>query len=98
MLPSGVERHEMNMRMWHIGANDFHENARVEYGFHVEGDFFDGCPESEPVGILKFVDFVDLSFGDDKDMPKSFRMNVEKSVGMLVFVNFVTGDFSRDDF
>ena len=88
----------MDVCVRNVGANDFHEGAFSCYFFHVFCNFFNGSPEGEIVFFGEIVNFVTFEFRNDKGVALGLWMNVEKSEGFLIFVNFVTRDFSRDDF
>ena len=50
------------------------------------------------VVIREIVDFVNLVFGDDEGVALGFGVDVEEGEGFGVFVDFVAGDFTVDDF
>lgn len=89
MLPGFVERHEVNVSVGNVGADDFPEDALAQGFFHVLAEFFDGRHKGFVVGVGEVIDFVDLSFGDYKDVTLGFGVDVEKGTGFVVFVNFV---------
>ena len=52
-------------------------------------EFLDGGHEGLIVGVGEVVDFVDFFFGDDEGVPLSLGVDVEKGVGVVVFVDFI---------
>ena len=59
--------------------------------------FFDGGHEGLVIFVFEVVDFIDLLFGDDEGVTLRFGVNVEEGESFIVFVDFVTGDFTVDD-
>ena len=98
VLPSFIKRHEMNVGMRNVGANDLPKSASAELFFHMLAELFDGDHEGLVIFIRKIVDFVDFVFRDDQDMTFRFWVDIEKSESFIVFVDFVAGNFTLDDF
>lgn len=86
------------MGVRNIGANDFPEGALTEFFLHVSAQFFDGFHEGCVIFVGEVVDFVDLVFGNYEGVALRFRVDVEEGEGFVVFVDFVAGDFTVDDF
>ena len=97
MVPSFVIGGEVDVSMGDIGADDFPESAGAKLFFHVVRQFFDGGHKSLVIFVGEIVDFVDLLFRDDEGVAFGLGMNVEKSEGFIVFVDFVAGDVSVDN-
>ena len=75
------------------GLNEFKIGTKTMFR-----EFFNGRHEGLIIFVGKVVDFVDFVFRDDENVALRFGMDVEKGKGFVVFVNFVTGNFTLDDF
>ena len=60
-------------------------------------EFFDGFHQSFVILVGKIVDFVYLFLGDDESVALSFGVDVKKSDGFIILVDFIAGDFAVDD-
>ena len=63
--PGFVERFEVDVGVGDIGADDFPESALAGFRLEMAAEFFGGFEEGFVVFVGKFVNFVDLEFGDD---------------------------------
>lgn len=72
-----------------VGADDFDDDALIKNFFKMFGKFFHGRHHSYVIDVIEVVNFVDFNFGDDESVTGGFGFNIEKSVGAVVFVNFV---------
>ena len=96
--PVFVDGEEVDVGVGDVNADDFDHDALAEDLLVVAGEFFNGGPDGAVVFVGEVVDFVDFEFGDDKGVPFGLGGDVEEGEGLVVFVDFVTGDFSLNDF
>ena len=67
--------------------------------FHeMRGDFFCGEYNGAQRFVVAVKSICAVLFGDDKRMSPHVASNIQKSIRMLVLVNFVRRDFSLDNF
>ena len=64
-MPPLIVRHDMNMGVGDIGADDFDKRALAEDGIVMGAEFFGGGPDGGVVVLWQIVDFVAFNLGHD---------------------------------
>lgn len=96
--PVFVDGEEVDVGVGDVNADDFDHDALAEDLFVVAGEFFDGGPDGAIICVGEVVNFINFYFRDDKGVAFGLGGDVKEGEGFVVFVDFVTGDFSLDDF
>ena len=96
--PVFVDGEEVDVGVGDVNADDLDHNALAEDLLVVAGEFFDGGPDGAIICVREVVNLVNFQFRDDKGVAFGLGGDVKEGEGFVVFVDFVTGDFSLDDF
>ena len=56
------------------------------------------CPESDVVVLGEVIDTIDFELRHDEGVAASLGVDVEEGEGLVVFVNFIRGDFPSNNF
>ena len=90
-----VERHEMDVHMWHIDAHHSlaHLDTRADL-FEALGHSFGEKMQFSEKFVIKVKDVVNLLFGDAEDMTANHRIDIEESETMFGFGDLVAGNFA----
>lgn len=90
-----VERHEMDVCMWHIDAND--GNADFDTGadlFEAFGYTATEAVQSDKEVVVEVEDIVDLFLGDAEDVALDNGIDIEECQAFVGFGDFVAGYFT----
>ena len=90
-----VERHEVDVCMWHVKSDYSHSNLDTgTYLFDSAGDLAAKAMQLDKEGVVEVENIVNLLLGDAEDMTLYNRIDIEECQTIVGLCNLVAGNLA----